>query len=229
MISELLDTLSILIIENVWIAPLLALLAGILTSVTPCSLSSIPLVIAYVGGTSDNTKKSFKLSLAFALGSVITFTILGVSASLLGNLIGQSGKWWYLLLGVLMILMSLQVLGVYEFIPSTYLMSKSEKKGYIGAIIAGILGGLFSSPCATPVLIVLLALVAGNGSVIWGAILLLMYSIGHSSLVIIAGTSMGAVRKLIQSDKYGRFSSVLKYIIGILIALIGLYMFYLGF
>jgi cytochrome c biogenesis protein CcdA len=229
MINEWLDTLSLLITENVWLAPLLALLAGILTSITPCSLSAIPLVIAYVGGTSDSTKKSFKLSLAFALGSSITFTILGVAASLLGNLMGGAGKWWYILLGILMVLMAFQIFEIYEFIPSTYLMSKSTKKGYIGAVIAGILGGLFSSPCATPVLIVLLALVAGNGSIIWGTVLLLMYSIGHSALVIIAGTSMGAVRKLIQSEKYGRFSSVSKYIIGVLIALIGIYMFYLGF
>jgi cytochrome c biogenesis protein CcdA len=163
------------------------------------------------------------------LGSSITFTILGVAASLLGNLMGGAGKWWYILLGILMVLMAFQIFEIYEFIPSTYLMSKSTKKGYIGAVIAGILGGLFSSPCATPVLIVLLALVAGNGSIIWGTVLLLMYSIGHSALVIIAGTSMGAVRKLIQSEKYGRFSSVSKYIIGVLIALIGIYMFYLGF
>lgn len=229
MIDEWLKALSILITENIWVAPLLAILAGILTSVTPCSLSSIPLVIAYVGGTSDDAKKSFKLSLTFALGSAITFTTLGVVASLLGNLIGGTGKWWYLVLGGLMILMSLQVLGIYEFIPSTYLTSRSTKKGYLGAMIAGILAGLFSSPCATPVLVVLLTIVAGNGSIVWGTILLLMYSIGHSVLVIIAGTSIGAVRKVIQNEKYGRFSNVLKYIMGMIIALIGIYMFYLGF
>jgi len=229
MIEEWLNSLSLLINTNIWLAPILAIIAGILTSLTPCSLSSIPLIIAYVGGTSYDTKKSFKLSLIFAIGSAITFTVLGVIAALLGNLIGITGKWWYIVLGILMVIMSLQVLEVYEFIPSTYLTDKITKKGYIGALIAGILGGIFSSPCATPVLVVLLALVAGKGSILWGIILLLMYSIGYSFLVIVAGTSIGTIRNLIKTKKYGIFSVGLKYGLGIIIAILGIYMLYLGF
>lgn len=229
MLDKALNMLSVLITENTWIAPGLALFAGIITSITPCSLSTIPLVIAYVGGNSNDTKKSFKLSLAFALGLAITFTVLGVMASAIGNLMGNAGQGWYIFLGFLMIIMALQVLEVYEFIPSTYLTSKTTQKGYIGAIIAGILTGIFSSPCATPVLVVLLALVASKGSILWGTFLLLMYSVGYTVLVVVVGTSMGAVRKVIQTKKYGKFSSCLKYILGIIIIIIGLYMFYLGF
>ncbi|NBK99221.1 MAG: cytochrome c biogenesis protein CcdA, partial [Erysipelotrichia bacterium] len=101
-------------------------------------------------------------------------------------------------------------------------------KGYAGAFIAGILGGIFSSPCSTPVLIALLAIVAGKGSVIWGILLLLLYSIGHGILAIVAGTSIGFVQKLSSSGKYGKASTVLKIVMGALILLIGFYMFYLG-
>ncbi|MDD4189617.1 MAG: cytochrome c biogenesis protein CcdA, partial [Eubacteriales bacterium] len=94
---------------------------------------------------------------------------------------------------------------------------------------AGILGGVFSSPCATPVLIVLLAVVAGQGKLLWGALLLLLYSAGHSVLVLVAGTSIGFVRKLNASEKYGRASKILKIVMGLLILMIALYMFYLGF
>ncbi len=230
MITQWLETLSTLISENFWLAPLLALLAGILTSVTPCALTSVPLVIGYVGGTGNNDpKKAFRLSLTFALGMAATFTALGTVASLLGNLIGTSSKWWYLALGVLMLLMALQTWEIYNFIPSTYLTSKSTKKGYIGAFVAGILGGVFSSPCATPVLVVLLGIVARSGNVAWGVLLLLLYSIGHSFLVLVAGTSIGFVKKVTSSGKYGVFSQVLKYVMGGAILLIALYMFYLGF
>src|SRR5574344_1693837 len=99
--AEILNGLSNILLTNVWIAPILALIAGIFTSLTPCSLSSIPLVIAYVGGTADNTRKSLKLSLIFALGSAVTFTSLGVAASLLGHLVGIAGQWWYIVLGIL--------------------------------------------------------------------------------------------------------------------------------
>lgn len=230
MINELLETLSQLIYQSFWLAPLLALLAGVLTSISPCSLSSVPLIIGYVGGTGNNDpKKAFRLSLTFALGMAVSFTALGVIASMLGMLIGTAGSWWYIALGILMVLMALQIWEVYNFIPSTYLTSKNTKKGYIGAFLTGILGGVFSSPCATPVLIVLLGIVAKSGNIAWGVLLLFFYSVGHSFLVLIAGTSMGFVKKITASNKYGVFSEVLKYITGGVILLIGFYMFYLGF
>ena len=86
-----------------------------------------------------------------------------------------------------------------------------------------------SSPCSTPVLIALLAIVAGKGSLAWGILLLLLYSIGHGILAVIAGTSIGFVQKLSQSEKYGKASTVLKIVMGSLILLIGFYLFYLGF
>ncbi len=229
MINQWLETLSTFIQDSTWLAPVIALLAGILTSLTPCSLSTIPLIVGYVGGTSKETKKAFKLSLTFAIGSAITFTVLGVIASIAGGLIGSSASWWYILIGILMILMALQIWELYQFIPSTNIMSKSKKTGYIGAFVAGILGGVFSSPCATPVLIVLLALVAGQGSILWGTFLLLLYSIGHGMLAIIAGTSVGFANKITTDEKYSKFSSAIKIIMGIMILLIGLYMIYLGF
>lgn len=165
--TELLDHLSTLIQSSGWLAPLLALLAGVLTSFTPCSLSSIPVVIGYVGGTGQkDTKRAFRLSLTFAAGAAVTFTVLGVIASLAGRLMGNGATWWYIVLGVLMVLMALQTWGIFEIIPSSYLISKNTKRGYVGAFIAGILGGVFSSPCSTPVLIALLAIVAGKGSIL---------------------------------------------------------------
>ena len=228
--TEALENLSQLIQTSGWLAPLLAILAGILTSFTPCSLSSIPLVIGYVGGTGQkDTKRAFRLSLTFAAGAAVTFTALGVIASIAGRLMGTSASWWYIILGVLMVLMALQTWGIFEIIPSSYLISKNTKKGFAGAFIAGILGGVFSSPCSTPVLIALLAIVAGKGSIVWGILLLLLYSIGHGVLAIIAGTSIGFVQKLSSSERYGKASTILKIVMGALILLIGFYMFYLGF
>ena len=228
--TAILESLSELITNSGWLAPLLALIAGILTSFTPCSLSSIPLVIGYVGGTGQrDTKKAFWLSVTFAAGAAVTFTALGVIASIAGRLMGASASWWYIILGVLMLLMALQTWGIFEIIPSSYLIAKNTKKGFVGAFIAGILGGIFSSPCSTPVLIALLAIVAGKGSILWGILLLLLYSIGHGILAIVAGTSIGFVQKLSSSEKYGKASTVLKIAMGTLILLIGFYMFYLGF
>ncbi|HPX23570.1 MAG TPA: cytochrome c biogenesis protein CcdA, partial [Mesotoga sp.] len=65
------------------------------------------------------------LSIVFAFGAAVTFTVLGVTASLAGRLIGTSTSWWYIVLGVLMVVMALQTWGLFEIIPSSYLISKN--------------------------------------------------------------------------------------------------------
>ena len=230
MIEQWLETLSLLIAGSFWLAPVLALLAGLLTSFTPCAVASVPLVIGYVGGAGTNDpQKAFRLSLTFAMGMAVTFTALGTVASLLGKLMGTANQWWYIALGILMVLMALQTWEIYDFIPATYLAGKSTRKGYTGAFLAGVLGGIFSSPCATPALVVLLGIVARNGNVAWGILLLLLYAVGHGVLVVAAGSSVGLVQKVIASGKYGAVSAALKYGMGGAILLIAFYMFYLGF
>ena len=128
-----------------------------------------------------------------------------------------------------MVLMAIQTFEIYTFIKPTYLNTKNTRKGYLGAFLTGILAGVFSSPCSTPILVVLLAIVGQSGSLLYGILLLLLYSIGNSILVVIAGTSIGMVKKITANKKYGKFSNYLKYFMGIIILLFAFYMFYLGF
>lgn len=230
MIDAWLNQIARMIQDNMWIAPLFAILAGVLTSFTPCSLSNIPLIIGYVGGVGEkNTKKAFWYSVTFALGTAVCFITLGLVATSAGRLMGNSSQIWYLVLGILMVLMALQTWEIFQLIPSANLLSKSKAKGMVGAFIAGILGGFFSSPCSTPVLIALLAIIAGKGNLFWGILLMFLYSIGHSVLVIIAGTSISFVKKISNNEQYNKLGNVLKIAMGAVILLIGFYMFWLAF
>jgi cytochrome c-type biogenesis protein len=227
--NSLLEGLSNLIQNSLWFAPFVALFAGILTAFSPCSLSGVPLVIGYVGGAdSKEPKKALKLSLIFALGSALTYTTLGVVAAIFGKFIGFAGNWWFLVLSGILILMVLQLWEIIDILPKNNLLRKNKRRGYIGAFFAGILAGLFCSPCATPVLIVLLAIVSSKGSLLLGVILLLLYSIGHSVLVIAAGTSIGFVNQVNQSKKYKTIGNIVRIIFGLLILVLAFYMFYLG-
>ena len=230
MVDAWLSEIAKVISSNMWLAPILALVAGLLTSVTPCSLSSVPLIIGYVGGVGErNTKKAFLYSAVFSLGTAVTFVTMGIIATSAGMLMGTSSPVWYIILGTLMVLMSLQTFGIFNFIPSINLVGKNKKKGIVGAFLAGVLGGIFSSPCSTPVLIALLAIVAGEGKMLWGILLMLLYSIGHSALVMVAGTSVSFVQRINESNKYKTVAAVLKYVMGTAILLIGFYMFWLAF
>lgn len=230
MIEQALQSLSIQIETHHLLAPFIGFLAGVLTSVTPCSLANLPLVIGYVGGIGEkSSRKALLYSTLFAGGSAVTYVILGVVAASLGSMLGNASQWWFIFLGVLLTMMALQMCEIFIFIPSTNLMTKSKLKGGIGALAAGVLGGLFASPCATPVLAVLLSLLASDGNIAWAFFTMLMYSIGNSILIVVAGTSIGAISGILKSKKYQVWGEILKYGMSILIFAFALYMFWRGF
>lgn len=229
---EFLSKFGNLIYENTFISIIIVFFAGILSSFSPCSLSSITLIIGYVGGYKENNKKrSFIYSLSFALGLAITLTVLGIIAATIGKMFLHIGHWWYAILGIIMIFVSLQMLGIIKTKKNSCKVHKTEnkRKGILGAFLLGILGGVFASHCSTPILIAILTLAAEKGNVLLGAILLFIYSIGHSILIIIAGTSVGFAQNFINSNKTNMIGKIFKYIFASIIILIGLYMFYLSF
>lgn len=230
--TALLEKLSELISVTPWLAPIAALVSGVLTSFMPCSLSTIPLVIGYVGGAAKtgekpDSRRAFLLSLLFALGSTVVFCVLGLIASLIGELLEESEFYLHIVMGVLLILMALQMWGVINIIPSgTSIMAKSRLTGGVGAFIAGLLAGLFASHCALPVVIALMAVAANSVKLgpLFGFLLLLLFSVGHAVLSVAAGTSVGFVQKLMASPRYERASKVIRIILGILILLVAVFL-----
>ncbi len=215
--------------QNIWLAFVMALIAGIVSSFSPCVLSAVPLIIGYVGGYAGNDKKkAFTYSVVFCIGLALTFTALGAASALLGRLMTGAGGWWYIILGVIMLVVGLELLGVINIMPQACNIP-GKRRGLIGAFVLGILGGILSSPCATPVLIAILAFVAGQGNIVLGIALLAVYSIGHCALLLIAGTSVGVVQKLACSPETEKWGKVLKILFGVIVILAGLYIFYLGF
>lgn len=227
--GELLRDFSSIISSNVYLALGLSFIAGIVSSFSPCVLSSIPLVVGYVGESGAKDKSTaFKYSLFFSIGVAMTFTIIGVIVASIGHFINLTGTWWYLILGAIMLFVGLRLLGVIGEGTSSCKVP-NKKRGLFGAFFLGILGGGLSSPCATPVMAAILAYVAQQGSIVIGALMLLLYSIGHSILILIVGTSVGFAQQLSTSSKTKTIGNIMKIILGIIALLIGLYLFYLGF
>ena len=100
--ENLLSNFGQVLANNTWLAFIMALVAGIISSFSPCVLSSIPLVIGYVGDyAGDDKKRAFKYSLFFCFGLAATFTALGAASALLGRLMTGAGKWWYIIMAKL--------------------------------------------------------------------------------------------------------------------------------
>jgi len=206
--------------------PLLAFgavfLAGVLSSASPCVLATIPLVVGFVGGYSDGDRwKAFRYSLAFILGLSLTFTAFGAAAGLLGTMFGTLGGPWHLIAGSIALSMGGQLMGLYELRLPIKRDFKPKRGGLIGAFLLGLFFGDVSSPCATPVLVVLLTVVASKGQVLYGVVLLFAYAIGHCLLMLLAGTFTGFVEGFVKARGLANFSLWARRLSGLLVALVG--------
>lgn len=225
--NDWIAVLSELMRQNLWVAPVLSLAAGIISSLTPCSLASIPMILAYVGATSAAPKKAFRLSLMMAVGMAVTFGIFGSVASAVGHMMHEAGHWWKAVMGILMILMALQIWDVIHVIPHVHMTEKVTRKGYTGAFLTGALSGLFASHCAVPVMVALLALAAEVSQGIgWGILLMVCYAAGHSILLLLAGTGYGYVEQMMKNPKLGAMNRWLRIVLGIVILAVGLVMIF---
>lgn len=199
-------------------------IGGLISAASPCVLAAIPLIIGYVGGYSEGNKKKAALySLIFVLGLSITFTLLGAAASFMGQLFGFLGRWLYIGLAAIAVLMGLQLMGLAN-ISLPFQKTRSVKtKGLWGALFLGLLTGTVSSPCATPVLAVILAYVSTQGDMVYGGSLLFVYALGHCALIFIAGLSMGLTESIISSQGIKNFSLYSKRVSGAILIVVGIY------
>jgi cytochrome c-type biogenesis protein len=206
--------------------PLLAFgavfLAGVISSASPCVLATIPLVIGFVGGYADGDRwKAFRYSLAFILGLSLTFTAFGAAAGLLGTMFGTLGGWWYVAAGTVALVMGGQMMGFYEIRLPVRHDYRPKQGGIIGSFLLGLFFGVVSSPCATPVLVVILTLVATKREVLYGVALLFTYALGHTLLMLVAGTFTGFVEGFVKARGVANFSLWARRVSGAVVALVG--------
>jgi len=228
MLDEFVANAGQYIDTNPWLAVVAVFAGGLLTASNPCVLAMIPLMMSFVAGRKEERPgvgRAFFISLVFVLGLAITYTALGMAAALAGTLYGDiSGAWNWVVAGVCVV-MGLHLVGVLTVpIPSLGDRLLPRTRGLAGALVMGLLFGLVSAPCAAPILVVLLTYLAGSGSsVAYGGLLLLVYALGHSVLLLVAGTSMGAARTLLENTKMTRTTAVLRKVTGGIIILVGVF------
>ena len=201
----------------------LCFLGGILASLSPCIYPLLPVVASFVGSRTvgETTRiKAFTLSLFYVLGMALVYSGLGMVAALTGSFFGQisTNPLALFIVANIMILFGLNILEVFP-LPMLSLQSggPDSKKGLFGAFLLGAASGLVASPCTAPVLGVVLTYVATQQSVVTGAILLFVFSLGLGLLLILVGTFSGLILSL---PKPGTWMNWVKKGLGL--AMIGL-------
>jgi cytochrome c-type biogenesis protein len=221
-----LESLGNVVQNHGWVAFPACFLAGVISSASPCVLAMIPLVIGYVSGYSEGSpKKAVQYSLVFTLGLTITFTILGVIAGALGRLFGDVGGFWKYVVPPVAIILGLFLLGVFKFNVGMPQRFMPKQKALLGAFLMGLFFGIVASPCATPVLAVILTFAATQKKIAYSGGLLLCYALGHWILVLGAGISTGFAQKVLSSKGIANFSDHSKKIAGVILIGAGIYLF----
>lgn len=224
-----------ILIEYVHNYGLLAILAsfgiGILTALAPCSIVTLPLLVgSAVTLSSDLNQKQkkifiYKYSSLFVLGLVISFSILMLIVAKIGMMLSIAPFWAYGLASLATFTVVAYSLGWISGVDKTAIATKFLKYKLFGAVIIGLIFGLVSSPCASAPLVAIITVAEETGW-IYSYLLVLAFAIGHASLLLAAGVSIGFAQS-ITSNRF--FNAVSRYINTFFIAMLAAIGFYFAY
>ena len=203
---------------------LIVFTGGLLTSFGPCSLSLLPVTVAYLAGF-KNKQSPLQRTISFCSGIVISLVILGSLSGFLGKIYGQLPSFFSIFISLLAIIMGINLLGIFKFSlptgpdPENW---KNQVPPALSPISAGMAFGLASSPCTTPVLAVLLAWVSKQGNPLSGTIFLGSFAIGQIVPLFVAGTFAASIPKLLSFRRIGRWIPPISGVILLTIGLLSL-------
>jgi cytochrome c-type biogenesis protein len=216
--------------------PLMAVAAsfvwGILSVVlSPCHLSSIPLVVGFIDQQGRmSTKRAFAISALFAGGILITIAAVGAVTAAAGRMMGDVGRYGNYFVAAIFFLVGLYLLDIIPLPWSGPGQIGMKRKGLLAAFLLGLIFGIAIGPCTFAYMAPMLAVTfrVASTALLYGIILLVAYGIGHCSVIVLAGTSTGLVQRYLNWNEKSRGAVILKRICGVLVLLAGLYLIYVS-
>jgi len=204
---------------------------GLLTSLAPCSIITLPLLAGSALGLSkDFTAKQKKVfiyqySLLFVLGLVVSFSLLMLLVSKMGMMLSLAPFWAYLLASFATFSVVAYALGFIKTFDKDKVARKFLRLKLLGAVIIGLIFGLVSTPCASAPLVAIITIASQSGWV-YSYTLVLAFALGHGMLLLVAGTSLGFTQSVVSSQKISVVSRFVNGFFIVVLVGIGFYFLY---
>ena len=203
-----------------------AFLWGILSIVlSPCHISSIPLVVGYVNRNGLQSRRSALItSLYFSGGVLISLLVIGAITSMMGLMLGDIGKTGSYLVGAMFIITGVWLLDLVR-VPACSLPIRSGQTA-VGGILMGFVFGAALGPCTFGFMFPVLAVVfrSADQNLLVSIAIMLSYAIGHSLVIVLAGVGVNQLQSFLNWDSKAKGTLWMKRLCGVLIILTGLYL-----
>lgn len=203
----------------------IAFLEGIITFISPCLLPMLPIYASYfAGGGERNRKKTLIGALGFVLGFTTVFVALGALAGTLGSLVNRYQTAVNLVCGAIVIIFGLNFIGILKlnlFRGGRKRMARANG-GFFASMLFGIVFSVGWTPCVGAFLGSALMLVAQQGHVVEGMIMLLCYSVGLGIPFVIGAVLIDRLKSAFDFIK--RHYKEINIVSGVFLILIGVLM-----
>ena len=204
---------------------------GILTALAPCSLLTLPLLVGSAATLSEDLQEKekkifiYKYSLLFVLGLILSFSILMLIVAKVGMLLSVAPFWAYALASIATFVVVAYALGWFEVADKEKITHRFLRYKLYGALIIGLIFGLVSTPCASAPLVAIIT-VAEQSGWIYSYLLVLFFAIGHASLLLLAGVSLGFAQSITSNRVLNHISTYVNRFFIIMLIMIALYFSY---
>lgn len=204
-----------------------AFLWGLLSVIlSPCHLSSIPLIIGFISQQKElTTRRAFLISLFFSTGILITIGAIGLLTSLMGRMLGDIGRWGNVVVALVFFLVGLVLMDILRINIPGFSGKGIKRRGPWAAFLLGLIFGIALGPCTFAFMAPIIAVTfsASGSSIFLGAMLLLFYGIGHCLVIVLAGTFTEILQRYLNWNERSRGTIFIKRICGLLIMIGGIY------
>ncbi|WP_027182913.1 cytochrome c biogenesis CcdA family protein [Desulfovibrio inopinatus] len=192
---------------------------------SPCHLASIPLIVGYVAGQHKiiEGRQATVYAILFTTGLFLTIATIGIVCSLLGRMLGDVGPYWTLVVGLVLLWVGLDMLGVVKCSMSGGWMAKLKVQGILGAFILGLAYGVLSGACTFGFIAPILAIITVQEKIATGVIFIVLFGIGHCIPIAVAGGSTALIKKLLANSAWQRGEILFRRVAGVMIGLLGVY------